>query len=145
MNAKRIPGGLLLAIASVTLWWQWPVSGQAPPTPPLATVRPVGDGKTDDTAALQAAINAGTGRLELPRGTFRLTRSLEVHLAKTGPFAISGGGSARLVMAGPGPAIRIIGNHGGTAAPTRRGVRRSAGNRAAAPGAARGARRAAAA
>ncbi len=117
MKMRAIPGWILLAVVAIALWSQWPVNGQAPSKPPLATLRPAGDGKTDDTAALQAAIDAGTGRLELPRGTFRLTRPLEIHLAKTGPFAVYGGGSARLVMNGPGPAIRIIGNHGGTAAP----------------------------
>ena len=117
MRLKWSPGLLLLAIMAVTLWLQWPASGQGPAKPAVPGQQPAGDGKTDDTAALQALIDAGTGGLNLSRGTFRLTRPLEIRLAKTGPFAVNGGGSARLLMAGPGPAIRIIGNHGGTADP----------------------------
>ena len=34
-----------------------------------------------------------------------------------GRTSLSGGGAARLVMAGPGPAVRIVGTHDGTASP----------------------------
>lgn len=79
-----------------------------------------GDGETDDTAALQRAIDeSGTGLLQLPRGTYRITQTLEVDLATAGPLSIDGnGGAARLVMAGPGPALRFTGTHEGTAGPT---------------------------
>ena len=33
----------------------------------------VGDGKTDDTAALQHAMEAGDGLLDLHKGTYRIT------------------------------------------------------------------------
>lgn len=122
---KSTTAVLLIAAAATLLWLQWPASGQAPrpaelakPGIPKAVPRPAGDGKTDDTAALQAAIDAGTGRLDLPAGSFRLTQPLEIRLEKTGPFAVVGSGSTRLLMEGAGPAIRIVGTHGGTAAPT---------------------------
>jgi hypothetical protein len=79
---------------------------------------PVGDGVADDTEALQSLIDAGIRQLRLRPGTYRIWRTLEVDLAKHGPISISGGGSATIVMEGPGPAIRIVGTHDGTAAPS---------------------------
>ena len=77
-----------------------------------------GDGKADETAALQHAINDGDGILSFPKGTYRITKTLEIPLAQTGLLGISGSlGTANLVMAGPGPAIRLIGNHKGTGHP----------------------------
>ncbi len=75
-----------------------------------------GDGKADDSAALQAAIDAH-GALRLERGEYRLTRGLSVDLAKLGRFAISGDGAATLIMEGDGAAISLLGQHGGTADP----------------------------
>ncbi|HJT78549.1 MAG TPA: right-handed parallel beta-helix repeat-containing protein [Gemmataceae bacterium] len=77
-----------------------------------------GDGKTDDTAALGHALQQGDGRLVLTRGDYRISRPLIVDLAALGPVSISGdGGTARLVMAGPGPAIHLVGSHAKTADP----------------------------
>lgn len=78
-----------------------------------------GDGTSDDTAALQRAIGESPdGIVRLPRGNYRITRTLEVDLAKIGRFAMDGsGGTARLLMAGPGPALRLVGTHEGTASP----------------------------
>lgn len=78
--------------------------------------QPAGDGRTDDTAAVQQLLDAG-GAVRLGRGTYRLTRTIEVDLDKTGFVSLSGDGVARFVMAGPGPAFRFMGTHGGTAAP----------------------------
>ena len=77
-----------------------------------------GDGTTDDTDALQHALDAGDGVLHLSKGTYRISRSIVLDLAKQGYGAVRGeGGTARLVMAGAGPALRILGNHQGTAQP----------------------------
>jgi hypothetical protein len=76
-----------------------------------------GDGIADDSRALQKIIDSGAGKLELPPGTYRLTQPLLIGLEADGPFAVCGSGSTRLIMDGPGPAIRIVGTHGGTAAP----------------------------
>lgn len=78
----------------------------------------IGDGAADDTAALQHAVDQGDGALELPRGTYRITRPIEIDLSQHGRLGIAGAqGTARIVMAGPGPALRLVGHHGGTALP----------------------------
>jgi len=76
----------------------------------------LGDGTTDSTAALQQAIDEH-GSVRLPRGTFRMTRPLEIGLGKCGPCSVTGDGTATLLMAGPGPALRFVGSHKGTASP----------------------------
>jgi polygalacturonase len=79
----------------------------------------VGDGIADDTAALQHTIDSGDGVLRLNKGTYRITKPLVLDLTKTGFGAVRGeGGSSRIVMAGAGPAIRVIGDHRGTASPS---------------------------
>lgn len=77
----------------------------------------VRDGKQDDTAALQAMIDSGIGNIHLPRGTYRITRPLVIDLEKVGFTSLSGDGTPRIVMDGPGPAIKFVGTHQGTAAP----------------------------
>lgn len=76
----------------------------------------VGDGQADDTAALQKLVDAG-GSVQLPKGKYRLTKTVTVDLAKLGAFGLSSDGTATVIMAGPGPALKIVGTHGGTAAP----------------------------
>ena len=73
----------------------------------------MGDGQADDTAAIVAAVAGATnGIVEVPRGQHRITRTIEVQLERTGKLGLAGhGGSATLVMAGPGPALRLIGTH----------------------------------
>lgn len=78
---------------------------------------PVGDGKADDTAALQRLIDT-RGSVTLAKGTYRLTKTLTFDLTKTGYAALSGDGTVRLVMAGAGPALHFIGTHAGSAAPS---------------------------
>lgn len=85
-----------------------------------ATVRDFGasgDGVKDDAEAIQTAINAGSTSIRFPRGTYRISRPLVVDLDKVGVTSIVGDGTARIMMTGPGPAIRLIGTHEGTAAP----------------------------
>ncbi|MFM7071013.1 MAG: right-handed parallel beta-helix repeat-containing protein [Planctomycetota bacterium] len=77
-----------------------------------------GDGKTDDTDALQHALESGDGVLRLNKGTYRITRPLVLDLTKQGYGGVRGeSGASRIVMAGPGPALRIIGDHQGSALP----------------------------
>ena len=79
----------------------------------------VGDGMTDDTNALQHAIQDGNGVVEFPRGDYRITRSLVLDLTKTGRLAIQGaGGTAKLLMHGPGPALSLVATHASTADPS---------------------------
>ena len=87
---------------------------------PVRTVRDfgaVGDGAADDTAALQKAVDSKAGDIFLPRGTYRLTKTVVIDLDKVGPTSIVGTGAATIVMAGPGPALRLVGSHEGTASP----------------------------
>jgi parallel beta-helix repeat protein len=77
-----------------------------------------GDGKTNDTEALQHAVNEIDGVLELPRGDYRILQPIVVPLQRTGFAGIRGDqGTARILMEGPGPALRIVGDHQGTATP----------------------------
>ena len=88
--------------------------------PGMRTVRDfgaVGDGKADDTTAIQRAVDARIGDVVLPRGVYRVTKPIVIDLDKVGPTAVAGTGTARIVMAGPGPALRFVGTHKGTADP----------------------------
>ena len=77
----------------------------------------VGDGKADDTKAVQAALDVG-GSVRFARGTYRLTKTIVVELDKTGFVSLNGDGVARFVMESAGPAFHFKGTHGGTADPT---------------------------
>jgi polygalacturonase len=78
-----------------------------------------GDGKTDDTKAIQHAIQKGDGALHFPRGDYLISRTLQVTLAAHGRLSIDGaGGLARILMAGAGPALHLVGSHRRTADPT---------------------------
>jgi len=78
----------------------------------------VGDGVADDTEALAHVLRTGDGVLSLSRGTYRITRTLEISLDRVNRTGIDGSlGTATIVMAGSGPAFRFIGSHGGSAAP----------------------------
>jgi hypothetical protein len=71
----------------------------------------VGDGKADDTAAIQKAVDSKTGPIQLPRGVYRITRPIVIDLDKVGYTSIDGGAVAQIVMAGPGPALKFVGTH----------------------------------
>lgn len=77
----------------------------------------VGDGASDDTNAIQRAIDSGKGRVVFPKGVYRLTRSLEARLEQIGYLSIEGNGVARIEMDAAGPALRIIGTHQSSADP----------------------------
>ena len=106
----RMGAAALLLLAS-----PWPAPAEA-----LKTVRDfgaAGDGKADDTAAIQRAVDSGAGDVRLARGVYRVTRPIVVELDRVGPVALAGGGTARIVMAGAGPALKFVGTHEGTADP----------------------------
>ena len=77
----------------------------------------LGDGKSDDSPAVQKAVDSGIGDIILPKGVYRFSKTVSVDLDKVGPTSFEGTGTATIVMAGPGPAIRFIGTHEGSAAP----------------------------
>jgi hypothetical protein len=74
------------------------------------------DGSSDVTAAIQQAIDQH-GSLHFPKGTYRLSQTITIDLAKTGFAALSSDGTARFIMEAPGPAFHLIGHHDGSAAP----------------------------
>jgi hypothetical protein len=82
----------------------------------VRTLGALGDGKADDTAAIQKAADAGGG-LHFSTGTYRLTQTVEIALDAAGFTSLNAAGTARIVMAGAGPAFRFIGTHGGSADP----------------------------
>ena len=77
----------------------------------------IGDGVADDSDAVQAAVDAGWGSVRFEKGTYRLTKTIVVKLDDQGPLSLVSDGTSRIVMAGAGPAFRIVGTHGGTADP----------------------------
>ncbi|MHC4633436.1 MAG: glycosyl hydrolase family 28-related protein, partial [Planctomycetota bacterium] len=77
----------------------------------------VGDGKADDTNAFQRAVDSGRGDIHIPRGVYRLTKTVVVDLDRIGPVSIIGSGTAKIIMTGPGPALKLVGTHAGTADP----------------------------
>lgn len=76
-----------------------------------------GDGKADDTQALQRAVDSGLGEIRIPRGVYRISKPIVIDLDRVGPTSIVADGTARLVMTGAGPALKFVGTHGGTASP----------------------------
>lgn len=78
-----------------------------------------GNGEMDDTGAIEHAFAQGDGLLTFPPGTYLLTRTIKIDLSQRGRFAIDGsGGTAKIVMAGEGPAFHLVGTHDKTADPT---------------------------
>lgn len=72
----------------------------------------VGNGQDDDSKAIQHALEMGTGEIVFPRGDYRITRPILIDLNRLNRTSINGlGGLAKLIMAGPGPAISIVGTH----------------------------------
>ncbi len=78
-----------------------------------------GDGTTDDTAAIQRAVdNSQDGMLTFPRGDYRITRPIVIGLNERERTSITGhAGVGRIIMAGSGPAFRFVGTHNGSADP----------------------------
>lgn len=105
----------LLAILPVLAYS--PIIAQTAAADSSATARgATGDGKTDDTAAIQKAVENG-GAVRFARGVYRLTRTVAIDLEKTGFTSLAGDGVARFLMEGAGPAFKFIGTHEGSADP----------------------------
>lgn len=78
----------------------------------------MGDGMHDDTAAIRHALEDGDGVLEFPRGNYRITSTIVVELKSVGRTGIHGsGGTAKILMHGPGPAFELRATHGSSADP----------------------------
>lgn len=71
----------------------------------------VGDGKADDTAAIQKAVDSGLGSIVLPKGNYLLTKTITVDLDKTGFTSLVSDGTGSLVMTAGGPALHFVGTH----------------------------------
>ena len=78
-----------------------------------------GDGKTDDTTAIQHAVTKGDGVVHFPRGEYLISRPIAVAMQTHGRLSIDGAaGTARILHTGAGPAFNLIGTHRRTADPT---------------------------
>jgi len=76
------------------------------------------DSLPDVTVQLQTQIDRNDGNLVLAGAEqFRITKPLVFDLTKVGAAVAKATGGATLVMHGPGPALRFIGSHEGTASP----------------------------
>ncbi len=119
MSKQLAVSGFTAVVALAALF----VVGAAPQSHESAAPKSVrdfhatGDGQTDDTEAIQRAVDAGVGYIHFPPGHYRITRPIVVDLNRVGYTAIGGNGVAQIVMAGPGPAFRFVGTHEGTASP----------------------------
>ncbi len=77
----------------------------------------VGDGEADDTRAIQKAVDSNGGVVRLPKGVYRISKPIRIDLDRVGYTSIEGGGVAKILMAGPGPALRFFGTHRKSADP----------------------------
>jgi len=112
---------LFPAGVAVTLLFALALQGQTNRGTPAVSVRDfgaVGDGKSDDSGAFQRAIDSGCGDILVPRGRYRFDKTVVAELDRVGPLSIAGAGTATIIMAVPGPALKLVGTHGGTASPT---------------------------
>ncbi|WP_298860666.1 right-handed parallel beta-helix repeat-containing protein [uncultured Gimesia sp.] len=90
---------------------------QSSATPSVKSYGAIGDGKADDSAAIQKAVDSKIGQIQFPKGVYRITKTIAIDLDKLGPTSLSSDGTATIIMAGAGPAFRFIGTHAGTASP----------------------------
>jgi hypothetical protein len=78
----------------------------------------VGDGVADDSAAIQHAVDADVNHLFFPPGDYLLSKTVALNLAEHGRISLSGSdGTAKIIMAGEGPAFFLLGTHDSTADP----------------------------
>lgn len=98
-------------------WAGLALGGLAVSAADLKSAGAKGDGQADDTAAIQRVVDAGGAVQFDSRATYRITRPITIELDKTGFVALVGDGTARVVMAGAGPAFQFVGTHAGSADP----------------------------
>lgn len=96
-----------------------PAAAQENPAGSVREFGAIGDGTADDTPAFQQAVDAGMGGVFVPKGRYRLTKPVVIELDRVGFTSIRGDGTARVVMAGPGPAFHFVGTHDSSADPSR--------------------------
>ncbi len=78
----------------------------------------MGNGRHDDTQAIQHAVNEGDGNLLFPPGNYLVSKTIEIKLEMVGRISLDGsGGTAKILMAGAGPAFHLRGTHEKTAFP----------------------------
>jgi len=78
----------------------------------------MGDGQHDDTAAIRHALEMHDGVLHFPRGEYVVSQTIVIALQDVGRTTIHGtGGTAKILMTGPGPAFELRGTHAATADP----------------------------
>lgn len=106
----KLPHLLLCGLAAIPL---------AAAEPPLAVAQfPDLASLPDRTEEFRQRLSENQGTLLLEPGVHRITGTLEVKLeGKHSATIRPAGGAATLVMDGPGPALRIVGSHEGSAAP----------------------------
>lgn len=109
---KRLP---LLATSFV--WVPAVLLAATPPADDVRAFGAAGDGKTDDTEAILKAVSSGGGSVRFPKGIYRVTKTIVIDLDRLGYTSLTGDGTARIVMAGAGPAFKFIGTHEGSADP----------------------------
>jgi len=77
----------------------------------LSRVAELADGRGDASSALQELLHVAPGNVRLGAGTYRLEKTIEIDLARTGYFSLEASPACKLVMAAAGPALRIRGSH----------------------------------
>lgn len=92
-----------------------PITSIAPAGQSVRDFGAKGDGKADDTAAIEAAVRAGA--VYFPKGDYRISRTIRIDLDAAGRTSLVGTGAATVIMAGPGPAFHFVGTHEGTGDP----------------------------
>lgn len=116
MDVGRPTVALMFTMACVSLLRVQTLLGEIPDHD-VRRFGAVGDGKADDTRAIQKAVDSNGGVIRLSKGVYRISKPIRIDLDRVGYTSIEGSGVARIVMAGPGPALRFVGTHRKSADP----------------------------
>ena len=108
-----------LVLLAGTLWVAFPndAADTVPAQNPRVSNKPakrslvdfgvVGDGKADDTVAIQRVVDSGIGDVRLAKGVYRITKPIVVSLDTIGVTSFHGNGVATIRMDGPGSVLLI--------------------------------------